>query len=97
MDGDVSIPFQAKQGNRTSSRLEAGKTELFLACNWKLIVPLEWDGYLGKLLEFRKACPGPFRVPRETWAFFGNTPGKKGLLKRAGENFLVCMELWREA
>jgi len=30
------------------------------------------DACLEKLLEFRKACQGPFRVPREMSAFFGN-------------------------
>ena len=55
------------------------------------------DGYLLKLLEFHKACRGPFRVPREMWAFFGNTAGEKGLLKHAGENFVVCLELCQEA
>ena len=55
------------------------------------------DVYLGKLLEFHKMCRGPFGVPRETWAFFGNNTAQKGLLKHAGENFIVCVELWGEA
>ena len=42
-------------------------------------------------------CRGPFGVPRETWAFFGNNTAQKGLLKHAGENFIVCVELWGEA
>ena len=46
--------------------------------------------YLGKLLEFRKACLGPFRVPRETWAFSGNAAALRGLLKCTGENFVVA-------
>ena len=46
---------------------------LFLTCGGKLSIPLEWVRYLGKLLEFRKACQGPFRVKSETWTFFGNT------------------------
>ena len=54
-------------------------------------------GYLGKLLEFHKGCRGPFQVPRDTWADFGNAAALKGLLKSAGEYFLVCLELWQEA
>ena len=51
--------------NRASSQDEAG-TSAFLSSG---------DGYLWKLLEFCKVCQEPFRVPRETWAFFGNTAG----------------------
>ena len=57
---------------RASSRVGVGKTGLFLTCGGKLSVPLELGRYLLKLLEFCKACRGPFRVPRERWAFFGN-------------------------
>ena len=41
-DGEVGIPFQMKQGNRPSSRVEEGKTGLFLSCGGKLSIPLEW-------------------------------------------------------
>ena len=41
-DGDVGTSFHAKQNNGPSSRLEAGKTGLFLTCGGKLSVPLEW-------------------------------------------------------
>ena len=41
-DGDIGIPFQTKQGNRPSSRVEEGKTGLFLSCGGKLSIPLEW-------------------------------------------------------
>ena len=68
-DGDVSIPFQAKQGKRPSSRLEEGKTGLFLTCGWKLNIPLELGRYLRKLLELHKACQVPFRVPRVNVGF----------------------------
>ena len=40
-DGDVGIPFQMKQGNRPSSRVEEGKTGLFLSCGGKLSIPFE--------------------------------------------------------
>ena len=40
-DGDPGIPFQTKQGNRHSSRVEEGKTGLFLSCSGKLSIPLE--------------------------------------------------------
>ena len=38
-NGEVGIPFQTKQGNRPSSRLEEGKTGLLLSCGEKLIIP----------------------------------------------------------
>ena len=60
-DGDVGIPSRVKQGNRPSSRLEAGKTVFFLTCAGKLSVPLEWARYLRKFLEFGKACKDPFK------------------------------------
>ena len=41
-NGEVGIPFQTKQGNRPSSRVEEGKTGLFLSCGGKLSIPLEW-------------------------------------------------------
>ena len=41
-NGDIGIPFQTKQGNRPSSRVEEGKTGLFLSCGGKLSIPLEW-------------------------------------------------------
>ena len=40
--GGVSIPFQMKQGNQPSSRVEEGKTGVFLSCAGKLRVPLKW-------------------------------------------------------
>ena len=50
-DGDFGIPFQANQGNRSSSRLEEGKTGLFLTCGGKLNDPLEWGRVSGKTSE----------------------------------------------
>ena len=47
-DGDVGIPFQAKQGNRPSSRLEEGKTVFFLTCGRKLSIPLDWGPVSGE-------------------------------------------------
>ena len=41
-DGDVGIPFQMKQGNRPSSRVEEGKTGLFLSCGEKFSIPFKW-------------------------------------------------------
>ena len=39
-DGDPSIPFQMKQGNRPSSRVEEGKTGLLLGFGEKFSVPV---------------------------------------------------------
>ena len=47
-DGDVGIAFQVKHSNRHSSRLEDGKTGLFLTCGGKLSIPLEWGKVSGK-------------------------------------------------
>ena len=68
-----SIPFQASRaidtlldlrwGKRGSSSLVAGNSA-FLSSG---------HGYLGKLLEFCKVCQGPFQIPREMWAFCGNS------------------------
>ena len=33
----------------------------------------------------------------ETWDFFGKTAVKKGLIKLAGKNFVIWVELWLEA
>ena len=41
-DGDPGIPFQMKQGNRPSSRVEEGETGLFLSCGGKFSIPLKW-------------------------------------------------------
>ena len=72
-DGDVSIlsrqsraidpHLELRRGKRGSSYLVAGISAFLSSGDW----------YRWKLLEFCKACGGPFRVPRETWAFFGNT------------------------
>ena len=64
---DVGILFQAKQGNRLSSRREEGITGLFLTCGMKQRSPQV--GYLGKLLEFPKEFQVPFRVPRGNVGF----------------------------
>ena len=48
---DFSIPFQAKQGNQLSSRLEAGKTGLFLTCGGKLSIHLMWERVFGASLR----------------------------------------------
>ena len=40
--GDLGIPFQIKHGNRPTSRVEEGKTGLFLGFGRKLSIPLEW-------------------------------------------------------
>ena len=40
-DGHFAIPFQAKQGNRPSSRAEEGKMGLFLSCGGKVSIALE--------------------------------------------------------
>ena len=54
------------------------------------------EGYLGKLLEFHKESQVPFRIPRGNVGFLGNAEALKGILKGAGENFVCCVELWRE-
>ena len=54
------------------------------------------DGYLGKILEFPKRVKNPFEFQEGTWAFYEIAAVSKGLLKRAGENFKVCLELWQE-
>ena len=41
-DSNVEIPLLMKQHNRQSSRVEEGKTGLFLSCGRKLGIPLEW-------------------------------------------------------
>ena len=38
-----------------------------------------------------------FTFQEGKWALAGNAAALKGLLNRAGENFVVCVELWREA
>ena len=47
--------------------------------------------------SFIKRVKYPFKFQEGTWAFFGNAAVSKGLLKRAGENFVVCIEVWQEA
>ena len=39
-NGEVGIPFQTKQGNRPSSRVEEGKTGLLLGFGAKFSVPV---------------------------------------------------------
>ena len=52
-DRDVGIPFETKQGNQLKSRVEEGKTGLFLSCGRKLSVPLKGgNGYLRKLMRW---------------------------------------------
>ena len=77
-DGDIGIHFQEKQGNRPSSRLEAGKTGLFLTCGGKLSIPLEWGWVSGNLMEFHKACQVPFRVTRGNVGFLWKRFSVKG-------------------
>ena len=77
-DGDVGIPFQMKQGNRPSSRVEEGKTGLFLSCGGKLSIPFEWGRVSRKLLRFYKGCQVPFRVPRGKVGFHGKCCSVKG-------------------
>ena len=52
-DRDVGIPFETKQGNQPKSRVEEGKTGLFLSCGRKLSVPLKGgNAYLRKLMRW---------------------------------------------
>ena len=55
------------------------------------------DGYLGKILEFPKRVKNPLEFQEGTWAFYEIAAVSKGLLKRAGENLVACVVLWREA
>ena len=41
-DSNIEIPLLTKQRNRQSSRVEEGKTGLFLSCGGKLSIPLKW-------------------------------------------------------
>ena len=42
LKGTLGTPLRSGQRKRASSRVEAGKTGLFLTCGGKLSVPLEW-------------------------------------------------------
>ena len=41
-DSNIEIPLLTKKRNRQSSRVEEGKTGLFLSCGGKLSIPLKW-------------------------------------------------------
>ena len=41
-DSNIEIPLPTKQRNRQLSRVEEGKTGLFLSCGRKLSIPLKW-------------------------------------------------------
>ena len=77
-DGDVGIPFQMKQGNRPSSRVEEGKTGLFLSLAGKSEFLLSGDMYPRNLLGFHKGCQVPFQVPRGNMGFLGKRCSIKG-------------------
>ena len=68
-DGNVGIPFQTKQGNRPSSRVEQGKRGLLLSCSWKLSVALESERISREALGFHKGCQVPFRLTRGNVGF----------------------------
>ena len=44
--------------------------------------------------SFIKRVKYPFEFEDRMWTFLGNTSAEKGLLKPAGHNFMVCVELW---
>ena len=77
-DGDPSIPFQMKQGNRPSSRVEEGKTALFLSLAGKSAFLSSGDMYPRNLLGFHKGCQVPFQVPRGNVGFLGKRCSVKG-------------------
>ena len=70
LKGPLGTPMESVQRKRASSRVEAGKTGLFLNVAGNSTFLLRWHGDVLKLLEFHKACRGPFRVPREMLPFF---------------------------
>ena len=90
-DRDDGIPFQASRAIDTHLNSRRGKwgSSSLVAGNSAFLS--SGDRYLGKLLEFCKAFHGCFCVPRETWALFGNAVASKGLIMRAGKNFIVCV------
>ena len=56
LEGTLGTALGSVQKKRASSRVEAGKTGLFLTCGGKLSVPLELGQVSLELLEFRKEC-----------------------------------------
>ena len=77
-NGHIRIPLPTKQRNRHSSRIDVGKTGLFLSCGRKLSFPLKWVRYLRKLLGFHKRFQVPFQVPRGNVGFLGKRCSVKG-------------------
>ena len=63
LKGPLGTPMESVQRKRASSRVEAGKTGLFFNVAGNSAFLLSWHGDVLKLLEFHKACRGPFRVP----------------------------------
>ena len=77
-DGDIVIPFQTKQGNRPSCRVEEGKTGLFLSCGRNSVFLKSGIGYLGKLQWFHQGSQVPLRVPQWNQGLLGKRCNKKG-------------------
>ena len=71
-NGDIGIPFQTKQGNRPSSRVEEGKTGLFLSCGRTQHSFRVGTGIEGSFWGFIKGVKFPFEFQEGTWDFMGN-------------------------
>ena len=101
-------PLEVRRGRWHFFQGEAGQSTLISTSVWENGALLGlWQetqhssrvgtGIWGKFWSFIKRGKYPFEFQEGTWAFFGNASTYKGLLKRAGDNIVVCVELWREA
>ena len=77
-DSNIEIPLPTKQRNRQLSRVEEGKTGLFLSCGRNSVFLKSGIGYLGKLQWFHQGSQVPLRVPQWNQGLLGKRCNKKG-------------------
>ena len=68
-----------------------------MTCGGKFSFSRVGTGIWGNFWSFLKRVKYTFEFQEGKGAFFGNTASYKGLLKHAGENYVVCVELCQKA
>ena len=90
------LTLEPVQGNRASSRVDLGETELFCMPAVTSVSFLTCVSVLGDSLEFHQANHGSLCVLWGTWNSSACSAGESGLISRRGGCLMVFLELLQE-